>query len=325
MASSMHSDLVIRDEYFEAGFIEGVAQNTDAFNEASRGAIRLINDPQVGYYSKERFWDTMSTVVTRRDLTSTSAATGVAATQDEVVGVKVYRKAVPQFTVGALRTIGQSAEEFSQELGIHVSQWMLKDQLNAGLNSVEAALSAETGTLVYDYTGTGDLAFAALVDGLQKMGDAAGNVVCWVAHSKPFYDLLGDGVTNYKVENVAGGLILGGEPSMVGVGRPFVITDSAALYLDATTDNYYTLGLVPGAVTIVNSEPVSVTSYYVDQENVTLRVHMEWAYTITVKGYEWDTSNGGSNPTDATLATASNWDAVVADKRDKAGVYIKTT
>ena len=55
------------------------------------------------------------------------------------------------------------------------------------------------------------------------------------------------------------------------------------------------------------------------------RFHGEHAFNVEIKGAQWDTANGGNNPTDATLATASNWDAVVADKRDKAGVYIKTS
>ena len=325
MATTVHSNLVIRDEQYSAGFIESVAQNTNAFNAASNGAIRLSINEEEGYYRKTRFFDTLSSIISRRDQTSTAAATGQQATTDEIVGVKCLRTAGPvDVTEGSFQTSGVSIDEFWFWLGQEVGKYTIKDYLNAGLNSVEAFLSGESA-LCLDYTGTGNLAFAALRQGLAKMGDAADRVVCWVMHSKPFFDLVGDGITNYKIENVAGALIVSGENSPISMGRPIVVTDSAALLLDQTTDNYYTLGLQAGAVNVFESERSRAVAYYLDRAQITRRFHGEHAFTLEVKGAEYDESNGGANPTDATLATASNWDAVVADKRDKAGVRIATT
>ena len=325
MATTTHGDLVIRDDQYSAGFIESVAQNTNAFNAASRNAIRLSINEEAGYYRKTRFFDTMSSLISRRDHTSESAPTGQQVTTDEIVGVKCLRTAGPvDVTVGSFITSGVSIDEFSFWLGQEVAKYTVKDYLNAALNSVEAFLSGESDNCL-SYTGTGTLAFAALRQGLAKMGDAADRIACWIMHSKAFFDLVGDGITNYKIDNVAGMLIVKGENSPIGMGRPIVVTDSAALLLDQTTDNYYTLGLVEGAVNVFESERSRMVSYYLDRDNITRRFHGEHAFTLEVKGAEYDESNGGANPTDASLATASNWDAVVADKRDMAGVRIATT
>jgi hypothetical protein len=37
-------------------------------------------------------------------------------------------------------------------------------------------------------------------------------------------------------------------------------------------------------------------------------------------GYSWDTTNGGKSPTDAEIATGTNWDTYVTDVKNSAGV-----
>ena len=328
MATGLHSDAVIRDALFEAGFIEGVGQNTNAFNEASNGAIRLVSQMERGFYSKRRFFDTLSSIISRRDLTSVAAGTGVKPTMDEIISVKLFRNAGPvDYTEGLFRTMaGMDLDEFSFELGGEVARYAVKDYLNSAVIAATAALSQETSTLVHDAT-DGNLAFTDLNTGFGKMGDAQMNFAALLMHSKHLNDLIADGLANYVVENVAGSMIVTG--AVQAMGRPIIVTDSPALVVtDGVTsgeDAYVALGLMPGAIVVTESEELSVAQYFLDRQQITRRFHGEHAFNVEIKGYKWDTGNGGNNPTDANLGTSDYWDAVVADKRDKAGVYIKSS
>jgi hypothetical protein len=110
------------------------------------------------------------------------------------------------------------------------------------------------------------------------------------------------------------------------LGLPAFVTDSTALYITGTPVDYLTLGLVENAVVITLSENQRmVADQITGLDNLVLRVQGEGAYNVEIKGFKWDTGNGGTNPTDNTLGTASNWDTVVASHKDQAGVYIRTT
>ena len=76
------------------------------FAHFAYGAIQLVSASMRGYYGKRRFFDTLSSIISRRDLTSTSAPTGIKPTQDEVISVKLFRTAGPvDYTEGSFRTM----------------------------------------------------------------------------------------------------------------------------------------------------------------------------------------------------------------------------
>jgi hypothetical protein len=103
-----------------------------------------------------------------------------------------------------------------------------------------------------------------------------------------------------------------------------MVTDSAPL-TDAVSspDEYHTLMLAPGAVSLFQSEEASVLGGMVGGlENITFAWQYEFAYTVELKGYAWDTGNGGVNPTDANVATQTNWDQYSSDIKDTAGILI---
>jgi hypothetical protein len=57
-------------------------------------------------------------------------------------------------------------------------------------------------------------------------------------------------------------------------------------------------------------------------ENIGYRYQHEYAYTIKVKGFRWDVSGGGANPTDGALGTTTNWDKAATSDKNLAGVRI---
>jgi hypothetical protein len=88
-------------------------------------------------------------------------------------------------------------------------------------------------------------------------------------------------------------------------------------------DTYNTLGLVAGAVTVEESEEETFyTGMLPGNENLQRIWQSEHAFNITVKGSKWDVTNGGANPSDATLGTTTNWDKVASDAKLCAGVRL---
>src|SRR3990167_4056266 len=118
MATSLISDFKIYDEQFQSGLVEKTAQHIDIFNEKSNGCIVMEARDILGNYEKRALTTLISSIVTRRDNTSSAAATAVKPAQDEAISVKLDRKVGPvDYTHSALTRTGQSAEEYSFELG----------------------------------------------------------------------------------------------------------------------------------------------------------------------------------------------------------------
>lgn len=49
-------------------------------------------------------------------------------------------------------------------------------------------------------------------------------------------------------------------------------------------------------------------------------MQVDYTFGLSLKGYTWDESNGGKSPSDAALATGTNWDKVATSIKHTAGV-----
>jgi hypothetical protein len=326
-AIGKYTDMVIYQEEFQTGQVEAVTQFLGVFNESSRGAIRLVPNALKGHYSKSAFFKDIADLVSRRDISSVADATILPMTQDEVIGVKINRKIGPvSQTLDAIKKAGLSEADASRAFGQLAGTRKMKDMLNTALIALETAISAVTANNL-DITGetTKTASTAALNRTLAKFGDASQDIVCWLMHSKPHFDVVGALIA----QNVTGltdvVTIQGAIPAMMG--RPGIVTDSPAL-TDANgslTDTYNTLGLVAGACIVEESE---AETFYTDiisgKENLARLFQAEYAYNITIKGHKWDTANGGINPANAALGTTTNWDKVASDDKLCAGVRLVT-
>jgi hypothetical protein len=148
----------------------------------------------------------------------------------------------------------------------------------------------------------------------------------WVMHSKPFYDLVKnqiglniDGISNFNIATA----------TPVTLNRPVLITDSASLVSAAQGSpeetQYTTLGLVADGAILEDSEEESLMGDLITgKENLVVRLQGEFAYNVKLKGFAWDVANGGVNPTNATIATGSNWDSVMDNNKDLAGFAIQS-
>ncbi|MBN7822174.1 major capsid protein [Bowmanella yangjiangensis] len=329
MAAGKASDFKVYQDQFQAGIVETLTQNSNAFNAASSGAISLSTVSRRGDYSQQAFFKNVANLITRRDTTSTSDATILGMTQDEWISVKLNRKIGPvDQTKDAFRKImaGLAEDEMSFLLGEMAAKAMQVEMLNSALRAGRAALNAQSA-VKYTVPTNGTLGTAGLVSGLSKFGDAAGQIVCWVMHSKQYYDLVQaqitaniDGVSNFNVAT--------GTP--VTLNRPVLVTDSDALVVtagsgSAATTDYFALGLTADALIVENTEEEElVIENVTGKENLITRMQGEFAYNLGVKGFKWDIANGAANPSDATLGTGSNWDAVRGSYKDFAGVVIQS-
>ena len=324
MAAGDNTDFKIYEPEFYGGMFEAVDQVTAGFNAASAGAIRLVARNLKGHYEKESFLKEISNLITRRDIDSISAPGDLPMTQDEFVSVKINRKIGPVAqTLDAWRKIGSTGAEMSFQLGRAVGERKIKDYINTAILCAETAIQGQTA-LNTDKSAASPttLTHGYLVTALSKMGDAGSDVVVWVMHSKPYYDLIGQAITD-KIFGVANVTIMAG--NVATLGRPTLVIDAPAL-TDANgsaADTYNVLGLVPGAATVTESEQQEIVSDLVTGlENLVMRVQGEYAFNVGVKGFAYDYGNGGKNPTDATLGTTSNWDKKATSDKHLAGVRL---
>lgn len=322
MAIGKASDFKIYDEQFWGGATEVLAQNTELFNGASGGAIQLVTRRMMGNYEKESFLKSVSGLVSRRDPTSVAAATDLALTQGEYVGVKINRKIGPVAqTLDAFRKISSDPQEFSFLLGQQWGKAIAVDYINSAVGSVAAAL-ANVAALTNDVTGlaTKTVTHSSLVGTMAKMGDASNRVICFVMHSKPFFDLMNQSIAD-NVYQIGGTTIYAG--TVATFNRPVIVTDSSALIVAGVPNTYRTLALVEGGVEVAESEQREIISQPVTGlESLVLRIQGEYAYNLKLKGFAYDTTNGGVNPADATLLIGTNWDAQYSDVKDGPGAVL---
>lgn len=332
MATTASGDVKIYQPQMQGAFVETIQQHVPQFNQGTGGAIMYSTGREKGQYDYEAFFDEVSSI-NRRDPSaeSSSTVTPTKLTQDDFVGVKLHRRDGPyEWNVSAAWLAGFDPARFSTALGEMSGKAVPQEQLNLALSAVEAKLDA-VAALEHDAK-EGTLETSDLIDGLSKFGDAAGNIAIWVMHSKPYFDLVKEQVGSSS--SIFGSPIFGAqiyEGAPWSANRPVLVTDSTSLISEADGSSsgaplYSTLGLVRGAIRLQLTElPFGVLEGpQTGSENLYMTAQTEYGYTCWLKGCQWDVTNGGSNPTDANVATATNWDTVVADNKLLPGVIIKS-
>ncbi len=324
MAIGKASDMKVYNEFIHSGMVETLVQVSAAFNAASGGCITLRADQKRGDYEYESFFKAISGLVTRRDTTSTGAATDLAVSQGEIIRVKLNRKIGPAAnTLDSLRKIARNATTegaLDFALGVQVAKAMQVEMCDTALAALVAALAAQATNAIANTAA--NITTANLVSMLAKMGDAASRVKLWVMHSKPYYDLVQsqitaniDGVSNFNIASA----------TPITLNRPVLVTDSPSLLVAGAPDTYKTLGLVEGAGLVENTEEeIVVREFVTGLENLVVRYQGEFAYNLGLKGFQWDVANGGANPLAAAIGTGSNWDKVATSYKDLGGVLITT-
>lgn len=323
MADYLASNFKVYQEYMKTRAAETLQQNADVFNAATNGAIVMRTVEKPGDYEYRSFFKDIPNLVTRRDVTTNAAATKLSMLQDEFIRVKLNRKIGPvdQNRDSFRKLFARYSEaEFADILGGQISVAQQLDMVNSVLLAARAAL-VNVPTLLSTVSSNGTLGTTSLVDGLAKFGDAANRIVCWVMHSKPYYDLVKqqivaniDGVSNFVVA----------QATPITLNRPVLVTDSDSLKAGSPLD-YYTLGLTAsGALCEVTETQDILIDDVSGGENILTRMQGEFAYNIGLKGFKYDVANGGQNPNATAVGTGTNWDKAASYDKALAGIVIKS-
>jgi len=324
MANRTRENFVIIDDQFYGGMTEVLQQESNAFNTASGNTIQIADASSLGDFKTESFFKALASgsMARRRDITTNGAGTINSMTQDEHVSVKVNRYNITDIKLDQLKKQGKSSDEFSFILGQQFATALMLDYLNNGI----AAASVAVGQDNEQDNDSATITTAGLVQAISVLGDKGDRVKAFVMHSKAYYDLVQQQIAA-NIYDISSVNIKEGTP--VTLGRPVIVTDSPSLISAGTgpgaVDEYYTMALVEGAIKIEESEERDVVSEIVTgNENLVLRLQNEWAFNLGIKGYKYDITNGGVNPTDAAIATATNWDKTASDDKDLLGVRLVT-
>lgn len=312
------SDMIIFNEQTQLVATETVAQALAAFNEASGGAILIGSSSTLGDYIEEASYKAISALVTRRDAYGSGTLSTKALQQIKDVSVKIDQSIGPvEWTIEQFQRLLKNESEAGIIIGEQAAEAMIQDYLNTTASSLAAAIGNQA-TLVNDYSATGTAKLVELNKAAGKFGDRQQSLVAWLMHSKVFTDLTNEAVTNtnrlYNIGNI--------QVMQDGLGRRYVVTDAPSLVVAGAPDTYNTIGMVPGAAMVETQPLLTMTQPKADQENMGTIWKGESSFTLGLKGYAWDIANGGKSPTDAEVATGTNWDLIASSTKDTAGVML---
>lgn len=314
------------------GEMEMISQNIAALSQAG-GVFRLQDQRFKGPYTRNTIIRFGASGVVRRDPTSVADATDIAVQATSDTRVKLKRTWGPYANTKdawyeMLSDAGGDVLALAQAWGQKAAEEQQQDWLNTGLRAAVAALNAHAANK-YTVPTNGTLNTAGMISGAALFGDAfISRIRAWVMPGKAFFDLIGDQVVTLKTTGISD--IALAEASPRTLMKPVIVTDSPALSAvsgtgTAAVTNYFTLGLVEGAINLANTRPLDVEIDPVTgKNNLVLRLQGEYDFTVGVKGARWDETNGGANPTDAAVATSTNWDSTATTLKDRAGLIIQS-
>lgn len=313
------SDLQIFSEKMYDSYQETLAYQLELFNAASQGGLVLTSGLVQGDFSTEAFWARIANLVRRRNVydptaTLTPTKLGMKSTSK----VKIAAGSNPVELDGyQFSWILKSMDEAVMVMSKQLAEESMADMVTTAINAFVAAVGAQS-TNVYDGS-AGVASLAGLNSAASKMGDRAQDILCWVMNSKSAFDIWGAGIANANQLFTFGTVAIRTD----AFGRPLIITDNPALVnLTPNPDIYRTLGLTYGAVVVEQNDKdfQSLLVPSVGKQNIQHTFQAEWTYNLSLKGFTWDTTNGGASPSDAALATATNWDKVATSHKDLAGI-----
>jgi hypothetical protein len=328
--AGLAAQFIIYDQQFWGGVVETLQRNTEAFNAASNGVLRLNTRAILGDFERESFLKNTASLVSFRDITSNAALTDSNLAQGEFVGVKVNRTIGPVLqSRDSFRKIGLDPVEYSFLLGQQIGPSIALDYIDTGVGSVRAAI-ANQAALQYSAVADSNqtvktLSHTSMVSGMALFGDRAARLKAIVTHSKNYFDLMKQQIAD-KLFEVAGATVYNG--TIASFGKPVVVIDSPTLFTPAVSGSnpepamYDVLMLVDGAVEVAESEERDIIAQPVTgQSNLADRIQGEYAFNVRVKGCHYDTTQG-AGPQNSVLYTPATWIKAVSDNKEMPGVRV---
>ena len=300
------------------------------------------------YMDLQRIGETSAPV--RRDISTTSQTRSYSEMSNfQERGVVCHCDVADKFPEGNKTFAGLDFQKFwASRVGLHFARRAKQQLYRVAKTAIEVADTTDgsTGSAdihisdQYSSTVNQTMTFTRLQDAKAKMQDAAGQLTCCVMHSTPWNNLVKDGISNYKIENVAGRILNSGMITDSGLrrlvrqsitqriahceslGMTIIIDDDiSSISMTGSTytykTKYETLLLGPGALVLSYQRGLDGAIYIdrdmTDARGVTTLMRSELDYCPHLRGIKWNSAT--TNPTDTQLGTKSNWSEVYTDHR----------
>jgi hypothetical protein len=311
------SQMQVFNDYIMPATIVSLDQMIDKFNAGSAGAITLSTEGMTGDFMRESFFASLAAAQRRVDrYAAQAAASATDLTELNRSSVKIAGGFGPvRYEPSQMTWLQRPTQQGVAAASTAFAELLLQDQLNTAIAALVAALENNAG-VTNDVSGSAGMTYGVINGAHAKFGDASGQIVANVMTGTVAHKLVGDNLTNGTR------LFQAGNVNVIDIlGKSVIVTDAPALYEAGTPNKSKVLGLVPGAAAVTNASDI-ITN--VDTDNGQTRIETtfqaDYSFALGLKGYTWDETNGGKSPTDAELATGSNWDKVAQFDKMTAGV-----
>ncbi|MDX4003520.1 major capsid protein [Pseudomonas aeruginosa] len=311
------SNMKVFNEYLKRTTIETLAQDVEKFNASTAGAIRLTTQGIDGDFLQESFWAGLHGAQRRVDrYAANGAQASTPLAQKQYDSVKIAGGFGPiLWEPSQLSWIQKNPEEALEVISRNLSEAIMADQLNTAIAALVAAIGNQP-TAVNDVSATAGITYVAINNAHALFGDASQRLVAQVMTGAMYHKLMGQNLANAERLFQFSGV------QVVDIlGKAVIITDAAALFESGTPDKQKVLSLADGAAMVMDGSDL-ITNIETTNGNQRIETTMQsdYSFGLGLKGYTWDVTNGGKSPTDAELATGSNWDLVANSIKASAGV-----
>ena len=313
------TDMIVYSQYIVAATIETVSQEIEKFNAASRGAIVLSSEGFDGDFLQQSMFASLHGAQRRVDryaANGTQAATQLSQIEDNIVKVAGGFGPI-EWEPGQLSWIQQNEVVAIEQISKNLAEAIMQDQLNTAITSAAAAIG-NVAALTSDISATAGLSQSALNTSHAKFGDRSMSLVAQIMTGAAYHKLVGEAITNtntlFEASNVTIVNIL---------NKAVIVTDVPALHVAGLPNKSKVLSLVAGGVVITDAgDLINNFDTTNGKERIVTTMQADYTFGVGVKGFAGDTTNGGKSPSDAELATGTNWDQFVTDVKDTAGVLL---
>jgi hypothetical protein len=313
------SQMQVFNEFIMPETLETLDQMLEAFNAASNGAIVLSPDGFTGDFLQQSFFQNLGAAQRRVNRYAAQAAvTPVDLTELQNTTVKVAGGFGPvRYEPSQMTWLQRPTVQGIEVASKAFAEILLKDQLNTAIAALVAAITGQAAA-TNDVSATLGISQAALNNSHAKFGDASQSLVAQVMQGSTWHKLVGQGLAN------ASNLFEAGNVRVVDIlGKISVVTDAPALMQTGTPNKEIILALASGAALVHDSRDIiSNVQTTNGQTRIETTIQVDYTFGLGLKGYTWDTANGGKSPTSAALATGTNWDKTATSIKDTAGVAL---
>lgn len=311
------SNMKVFNEYLKRTTIETLAQDVEKFNASSAGAIRLTTQGIDGDFLQESFWAGLHGAQRRVDrYAANGAQASTPLAQKQYDSVKIAGGFGPiLWEPSQLSWIQKNPEEALEVISRNLSEAIMSDQLNTAISALAAAIGNQP-TATNDVSATAGVTYVAINNAHALFGDASQRLVAQVMTGAMYHKLVGQNLANAERLFQFSGV------QVVDIlGKAVIITDAPALYEAGTPNKQKVLSLADGAAVVMDgSDLITNIETSNGKERIETTMQADYTFGLGLKGYTWDTANGGKSPTNAELSTGTNWDLVANSIKASAGV-----